>query len=41
MRGHTSDMEAIMRLFRSRDIPVLEDAAHSLGTTLHGKNISA
>ena len=39
MRGHTSDMDAIMHLCNARDIPVIEDAAHSLGTTWHGKNI--
>ncbi len=39
MRGHTSDMDAIMALCDARDIPVIEDAAHSLGTTWHGKNI--
>jgi dTDP-4-amino-4,6-dideoxygalactose transaminase len=39
MRGHTSEMDAIMRLCDARDIPVIEDAAHSLGTTWHGKNI--
>ena len=39
MRGHTSDMDAIMRLCEARDIPVVEDAAHSLGTTWHGRNI--
>lgn len=39
MRGHTSDMDAIMALCSARDIPVIEDAAHSLGTTWHGKNI--
>ena len=39
MRGHTSDMDAIMALCAARDIPVVEDAAHSLGTTWHGKNI--
>jgi dTDP-4-amino-4,6-dideoxygalactose transaminase len=32
-------MDAIMRLCDARDIPVIEDAAHSLGTTWHGKNI--
>ena len=31
MRGHTSDMDAIMALCDARDIPVIEDAAHSLG----------
>ncbi|WP_163849339.1 DegT/DnrJ/EryC1/StrS family aminotransferase [Pseudooceanicola aestuarii] len=39
MRGHTSDMDAIMALCADRDIPVVEDAAHSLGTTWHGQNI--
>lgn len=39
MRGHTSDMDAIMALANARGIPVIEDAAHSLGTTWHGRNI--
>ncbi len=39
MRGHTSDMDRIMALCDARDIPVVEDAAHSLGTTWHGQNI--
>jgi len=39
MRGHTSDMDAIMALCDARGIPVIEDAAHSLGTTWNGKNI--
>ena len=39
MRGHTSDMDAIMALCDARDIPVIEDAAHSLGTTWGGRNI--
>ncbi len=39
MRGHTSDMDAIMALCDARRIPVVEDAAHSLGTTWHGRNI--
>ena len=39
MRGHTSDMTAIMALCDSRDIPVIEDAAHSLGTTWNDRNI--
>lgn len=39
MRGHTSDMDAIMTLAEAKGIPVIEDAAHSLGTTWHGKNI--
>ncbi|WP_170475845.1 DegT/DnrJ/EryC1/StrS family aminotransferase [Ruegeria arenilitoris] len=39
MRGHTSDMDAIMELCDERNIPVIEDAAHSLGTTWHGRNI--
>ena len=39
MRGHTSDMDAIMALCEARDIPVIEDAAHSLGTTWRGRKI--
>lgn len=39
MRGHTSDMDAIMSLCTARNIPVIEDAAHSLGTTWNGQNI--
>lgn len=39
MRGHTSDMDAIMALCLARNIPIIEDAAHSLGTTWGGKNI--
>ncbi len=39
MRGHTSDMDAIMALAEARGLPVIEDAAHSLGTTWHGRNI--
>lgn len=39
MRGHTSDMDVIMALCGARKIPVIEDAAHSLGTTWNGKNI--
>ncbi len=39
MRGHTSDMDAIMALCDARNIPVVEDAAHSLGTEWHGRKI--
>ncbi|MEM7073498.1 MAG: aminotransferase class I/II-fold pyridoxal phosphate-dependent enzyme [Pseudomonadota bacterium] len=39
MRGHTSDMDAIMRLCTSRGVPVIEDAAHSLGTRWSGRRI--
>jgi perosamine synthetase len=39
MRGHTSDMDRIMALADARGIPVIEDAAHSLGTRWHGRNI--
>ncbi len=39
MRGHTSDMDAIMGLADAAGIPVIEDAAHSLGTTWAGRNI--
>ena len=39
MRGHTSDMDAIMAACDAAGIPVIEDAAHSLGTTWAGRNI--
>ncbi|MCK0119281.1 aminotransferase class I/II-fold pyridoxal phosphate-dependent enzyme [Loktanella sp. F6476L] len=39
MRGHTSDMDAIMTLCDAAGIPVIEDAAHSLGTTWGDRNI--
>ncbi|MEL7259536.1 MAG: aminotransferase class I/II-fold pyridoxal phosphate-dependent enzyme [Pseudomonadota bacterium] len=39
MRGHTSDMNAIMALCDAQGIPVIEDAAHSLGTLWAGRNI--
>ncbi|MHC0053255.1 DegT/DnrJ/EryC1/StrS family aminotransferase [Actibacterium sp. D379-3] len=39
MRGHTSDMDAILALADARGVPVIEDAAHSLGTLWHGKKI--
>jgi dTDP-4-amino-4,6-dideoxygalactose transaminase len=39
MRGHTSDMDAIMALCDAAGVPVIEDAAHSLGTVWAGRNI--
>lgn len=39
MRGHTSDMDAIKALCDARNIPLIEDAAHSLGTLWHGEKI--
>ena len=39
MRGHTSDMDEILALCEAADIPVIEDAAHSLGTTWNDRNI--
>ena len=39
MRGHTSDMDAILALCDAAGVPVVEDAAHSLGTTWHGRKI--
>ncbi len=39
MRGHTSDMDTIMRLCNAAGIPVIEDAAHSLGTVWNGAKI--
>ncbi|MHA7876997.1 DegT/DnrJ/EryC1/StrS family aminotransferase [Roseivivax sp.] len=39
MRGHTSDMDAILAIADRHGVPVVEDAAHSLGTTWAGRNI--
>jgi dTDP-4-amino-4,6-dideoxygalactose transaminase len=39
MRGHTSDMDAIMALCNARSVTVIEDAAHSLGTLWSGRKI--
>ena len=39
MRGHTSDMDAIMTLCNAAGVPVVEDAAHSLGTLWKGHKI--
>lgn len=39
MRGHTSDMDRIMELSAAKGLPVIEDAAHSLGTKWNGQNI--
>ena len=39
MRGHTSDMDRIMQACEAAGIPVIEDAAHSLGTRWHGRAI--
>jgi len=39
MRGHTSDMDRVMALANARGVPVIEDAAHSLGTTWGGRKI--
>ena len=39
MRGHTSDMDAIMSLCEKAQVPVIEDAAHSLGTLWRGRKI--
>jgi len=39
MRGHTSDMDRVTALADAAGVPVIEDAAHSLGTTWRGRNI--
>lgn len=39
MRGHTSDMDAIMEMADAAGLPVIEDAAHSLGTRWGGRNV--
>ncbi|MBL4806309.1 MAG: aminotransferase class I/II-fold pyridoxal phosphate-dependent enzyme [Rhodobacteraceae bacterium] len=39
MRGHTSDMDAIKTLCDFYDVPLIEDAAHSLGTLWNGQKV--
>jgi dTDP-4-amino-4,6-dideoxygalactose transaminase len=39
MRGHTSDMDRIMALCDAAQVPVIEDAAHSLGTMWGARRI--
>lgn len=39
MRGHTSDMDALKAACDAKGIPLIEDAAHSLGTVWDGQNI--
>ncbi|MEM9968853.1 MAG: aminotransferase class I/II-fold pyridoxal phosphate-dependent enzyme [Pseudomonadota bacterium] len=39
MRGHTSDMDQIMSLCADANVPVIEDAAHSLGTMWRERKI--
>lgn len=39
MRGHTSDMDLIMDACDAIGVPVIEDAAHSLGTLWSGRKI--
>lgn len=39
MRGHTSDMDAIAAACDAANTPLIEDAAHSLGTEWHGRKI--
>ena len=35
--GHPSDMDAITEIARTRDLVVIEDAAHGLGSSIHGR----
>ncbi|GHA54846.1 aminotransferase DegT [Amylibacter ulvae] len=39
MRGHTSDMDTLKSACEQAGIPLIEDAAHSLGTTWNGQKI--
>ena len=41
MRGHTSDMDAILAECEAVGKPVIEDAAHSLRTTWNGQMIGS
>jgi dTDP-4-amino-4,6-dideoxygalactose transaminase len=39
MRGHTSDMDAVLEGAAEHGIPVVEDAAHSLGAAWRGRKL--
>ncbi|MGQ0566039.1 MAG: DegT/DnrJ/EryC1/StrS family aminotransferase [Gemmobacter sp.] len=39
MRGHTSDMDAITAACNAAGVPVIEDAAHSLGASWGGRKL--
>jgi dTDP-4-amino-4,6-dideoxygalactose transaminase len=39
--GHPPDMDAIMAIGRSRGVPVIEDAAHSVGAAYKGRRIGS
>lgn len=39
MRGHTSDMDLLVELAETHNIPLIEDAAHSLGTLWNGRKV--
>lgn len=41
MRGHTSNMDEILRLCEARNVPLIEDAAHSLGTVWGRRKIGS
>lgn len=39
--GHPADLEAIQEIAREKNLIVIEDAAHALGATYHGKKIGS
>jgi UDP-4-amino-4,6-dideoxy-N-acetyl-beta-L-altrosamine transaminase len=39
--GHPAPMDALMELARRHDLCVVEDAAHSIGTRLHGRPVGS
>ncbi|MGB4834373.1 MAG: aminotransferase class I/II-fold pyridoxal phosphate-dependent enzyme [Candidatus Moraniibacteriota bacterium] len=41
MRGHTSDMDIILKMCSDWNVPVIEDAAHSLGATWSGRKVGS
>jgi len=41
MRGHTSDMDAITKICSENNVPLIEDAAHSLGSKWQGKKVGS
>lgn len=39
MRGHTADIDSVLRIAEAHGITVIEDAAHSLGALWNGKRV--
>jgi len=39
--GHPADLDAIQEIARAKNLVVIEDAAHALGATYHGKKVGS